>query len=176
MAVRDLFNTLSDSAARAVDAPVRDIVEAVLVERGLVEQSTVDDALARLAQLTDSTEALAPRVEAAEQRAAHLADKVQRLQDTIDDLVRDLAEAREQTVDAVSRADSADAALQELKATVARLRAGPVDERPRVGAAGEVEVRGKSYVIDVEHAGKPYSVAHNGAVRVGGRLVKKQSA
>ena len=48
---------------------------------------------------------------------------------------------REQTVDAVSRADSADAAMEELKATVARLSAGPVDDRPRVGAAGEVEVR-----------------------------------
>jgi len=176
MAVRDLLTTLSGSAARAVDAPVRDIVEAVLQERGLAEQATVDAALKSIGELQATTDALVPRVEAAEQRAAHLAEKVDRLQHTIDDLVRDLAEAREQTMDAVSRADSAEAALSALQAEVAALKAGPVDDRPRVGAAGEVEVRGKAYTVDVAHAGKPYAVAHNGAVRVGGRLVKKQPA
>ena len=174
MAVRDLLSTLSDSAARVVDAPVRELVEAVLEERGLADATTVNDALARISRLESASEALLPRVEAAEQRAAHLAEKVERLQHTIDDLMRDLSEAREQTVDAVSRADAADAAVLELKATVAALQ--PSDDRPRVGAAGEVEVRGKSYVVDAAHAGKAYSVAHNGAVRIGGRLVKKQPA
>jgi len=176
MAVRDLLNTLTDGAARVVDAPVRDIVEEVLQEKGLADRATVDRALQQIESLKATTDALTPRVEAAEQRANHLAGKVDRLQHAIDDLQRDLAEAREQTMDAVARADTAEAALSELRAEVARLKAGPSDDRPVVGPEGQVEVRGKRFVVATSHAGKKYSVAHNGAVRVGGRLVKKQPA
>lgn len=176
MAVRDLLSSLSDTAVRAVDAPVRDIVEEILQEKGLADRTTVDRALQQIQSLSAATSALAPRVEAAEQRASHLADKVDQLQRTVDDLQRDLAEAREQAMDAVARADAAEATLSELRTDLARMNTKPSDERPVVGANGQVEVRGKSFVVDVEHAGKKYSVAHNGAVRVGGRLVKKQPA
>ena len=70
MAVRDLLSTLSDSAARVVDAPVRELVEAVLEERGLADATTVNDALARISRLESASEALLPRVEAAEQAVA----------------------------------------------------------------------------------------------------------
>ena len=181
MAVRSLFSSISGLATDAVDSPVRAIVEAVLEERGLVDRTAFEAARSRLVGLEAKVAGISPRVEAAEQRAGHLADEVSRLQDTIDDLVRDLAEAREQTMQAVARADEAEQAAAALRAEVASLQsaapsaAAPADDRPRVGPRGEVEVRGKPYFVDASHAGTPYSVAHNGAVRVGNRLVKKSA-
>jgi len=177
MAVRSMLSSFSDMASGAVDAPVRGIVEAVLNERGFVDASTFDTARRRLEGLEAKVAGLMPRVEAAEQRAQHLADEVKRLQSTIDDLTSDLADARTQTMQAVARADEAEAATAklaaELDAAKAAKPAASVDERPTVGDNGEVEVRGKAFFVAAEHAGKPYTVAHNGAVRVGRRLVKK---
>jgi hypothetical protein len=126
-----------------------------------------------------------PRVEAAEQRAGHLSGEVQRLQSSVDDLTRDLADARDQTIQSVARADALEQLTQALRAEVEQLRqaatggAEPAtsgDGASTVGPSGEVLVRGEPFFVDVQHAGKPYKVAHNGAVRVGSRLVKKAAA
>lgn len=187
MAVRSLFSSVSTLASGAVDAPVRTVVEAVLNERGFVDHAAFAAAEQRLAGLEQTIGALSPRIEAAEQRAGLLAEEVQRLQSAVDDLTRDLADARTETVQAVARTDEAERARAELAAEVEALSAklaaapsasptaAPTDDRPVVGPAGEVEVRGKPYFVDATHAGERYSVAHNGAVRVGRRLVKKSA-
>lgn len=178
MAVRTLLSTLSGVASSAIDPSVRLIVEAILEERGLVDRSDFDAARTRLEGLDARLAAVGPRLEAAEQRASHLADEVRRFQATIDDLQRDLAEAREQTMQAVARADEAERTAQKLQDSLKTSNAKPAAEASAqvVGPAGEVQVRGKAYVVDAAHAGQPYTIAHNGAVRVGRRLVKKKPA
>ena len=178
MAVRTLLSTISGVASSAIDPSVRMIVEAVLEERGLVDRSDFDAARTRLEGLDARLAAVGPRLEAAEQRASHLADEVRRFQSTVDDLQRDLADAREQTMQAVARADEAERTVQKLQASLKATNAKPAAETSAlvVGPAGEVEVRGKAFVVDAEHAGQPYTIAHNGAVRVGRRLVKKKPA
>ncbi|HCH63855.1 MAG TPA: hypothetical protein DFR83_13700 [Deltaproteobacteria bacterium] len=181
MAVRSLFSTISEAATSAVDSPVRSIVEAVLEERGLVDRSEFDAARTRLEGLEARLAAVSPRLEAAEQRASHLADEVRRFQSTVDDLQRDLSDAREQTVQALARADETDRAVAKLRAELEELKAAPAASAKAapsaavVGPNGEVDVRGKEYTIDAKHAGEQYTIAHNGAVRVGRRLVKKQA-
>jgi len=185
MAVRSLFSSVSTLATGAVDAPVRTIVEAVLDERGFAGREDLDAARDRLEKLEASVAGLLPRVEAAEQRAGNLVGEVQRLQTSVDDLTRDLADARDQALQSAARADAAEAACGKLSAAVEALKAelkaapasekGATDDRAVVGANGAVEVRGKTFYVDPQHVGERYSVAHNGAVRVGRRLVKKSA-
>lgn len=192
MAVSQILSAaLSGPKNRLVDEPLRELIESVLDEKQLATKAQVRDLEATIGTLQATVRALSPRVDAAEQRASHLAQEVERLRTTIDDLTRDLAEAREQTMDAVARADAAEAkasqaedaahkaeaALSEAKAELSAAASAPVaepaDDRPVVGPAGEVVVNGKTFRVDEKHAGERYSVAHNGAVRVGRRLVKK---
>jgi hypothetical protein len=190
MAVRSLFSSVSTLATGAVDAPVRAIVEAVLDERGFAGREALDAARGRLEELEAKVAGLLPRVEAAEQRAGNLVGEVQRLQTSVDDLTRDLSDARDQALQAVARADEAEtgrselvAAVEALKAEIKNAASGKVaagkastDDRAVVGAGGAVEVRGKTFYVHPQHEGERYSVAHNGAVRVGRRLVKKSAA
>ena len=181
MAVRNLFSTLSDVASSAVDNPVRSIVEAVLEERGFADRSAFDAARSRLGDLETKLSEVLPRVEAAEQRASHLADEVRRFQATIDELQRELSSAREQSIQAKARAEAAESAVAALTTKVAGLPKGgkaaaSAEPSLLVGSGGEVEVNGKAYVVDQKYAGQAYTIAHNGAVRVGRRLVKKKAA
>jgi hypothetical protein len=176
-----LFSAISDVASSAVDNPVRSIVEAVLDERGFVERSAFDAARSRLDGLESKLSDVTPRVEAAEQRASHLADEVRRFQSAMDDLQQELATTREQATRANARAEAAEGALAALQTAVESLPQASGTEAPAepsalVGPAGEVEVKGQAYVVDKKHAGQAYTIAHNGAVRVGRRLVKKQKA
>jgi hypothetical protein len=188
MAVRELFSTISGVAGSAVDGPVRAIVEAVLEERGFIDQAAFAAARTRLEGVEAKLAGIGPRVEAAEQRANHLAEEVRRLQAANDDFQRDLSDAREQTIQAVARADAAEQRLAAQEEALAQLRAqleaaakagtkaaAPADDRPVVGPGGEVKVRGEDFFVDAAHAGESYTVAHNGAVRVGRRLVKKST-
>lgn len=185
MAVRTIFSSVSTLASGAMDGPIRAVVEAVLDERGFVDPAAFAAAQRRLEGLEAKVAALMPRVEAAEQRAGHLSGEVQRLQSSVDDLTRDLADARDQTIQSVARADELEQVAQALRVEVEQLRqaatGGPgltrvEDAASMVGPGGEVLVRGEPFFVDVRHAGKAYKVAHNGAVRVGSRLVKKAAA
>ncbi len=116
MSVRDqLRSGVSRAAHRLADAPVRRIAHSVVAQHGVAVQAEIDRIVHELEVARSEQRALAERLMAAESMAARLEETVSRLQQDNDDLQRDLADAREQTMDALSRADAADASVAQLR-------------------------------------------------------------